>query len=109
MATPSVTGYVTLTGIVEKEGDQFVSYCRELGTASCGNAADEALESLRDALEVHINGLGETGELWKVFRENHIRIDMEPVVSETDELYIRVPPGKCLRLINGSFPPLSLS
>ena len=28
---------VILTSVVEEEGDQFVSFCTELGTASCGD------------------------------------------------------------------------
>ena len=34
--TRQSTGYIVLTGVVEEEDGQFVSYCRELGTASCG-------------------------------------------------------------------------
>ncbi len=85
-------GYVVLTGIVEREGDQFVSYCRELGTSSCGDSSDEALENLGDAIEVHLDALEETGELERVFRERNIRIDVQP--SGFDELSVRVPPGK---------------
>jgi predicted RNase H-like HicB family nuclease len=90
--TVTIQGYVVLTGIVEREGDQFVSYCRELGTASCGDSSDEALDNLGDAIEVHIKALIETGELERVFREKRIRIDIQP--PGFDELSIRVPPGK---------------
>ena len=86
-----VEGYVVLTGIVEEEGSQFVSNCRELGTSSCGDTVNEAFENLGDAIEVHINALIETGELPRVFRERNIRIDLEP---SPDELAIRVSPGK---------------
>jgi predicted RNase H-like HicB family nuclease len=90
--TVTIQGYVVLTGIVEREGDQFVSYCRELGTASCGDSSDDALDNLGDAIEVHIKALIETGELERVFREKSIRIDIQP--PGFDELSIRVPPGK---------------
>lgn len=86
-----VHGYVVLTGTAEKEGSQFVSYCRELGTSSCGDTVGEAFENLGDAIEVHINALTETGELLQVFRERNIRIDLEP---PPDELAIRVSAGK---------------
>jgi predicted RNase H-like HicB family nuclease len=86
-----VEGYVVLTGIVEKEGSQYVSNCRELGTSSCGDTVDEAFENLGDAIGVHINALIETGELPRVFRERNIRIDLEP---PPDELAITVSPGK---------------
>ena len=70
MASGGVIGYVTLTGIIEEEDDQFVSYCRELGTSSCGDTIGEAFNNLGDAIEVHINGLIETGELIQVFSPN---------------------------------------
>jgi predicted RNase H-like HicB family nuclease len=87
-----IQGHVVLTGIVEREGDQFVSYCRELGTASCGDSLEEAIKNLGDAIQVHINDLVDTGELERVFRERNIRIDVQP--PGFDELSIRVPPGK---------------
>ncbi len=89
-----VTGHVIFTGVAEKEGDQFVSYCRELGTASCGDTIEEALQNLGDAIEVHINALVETGELQRVFREKNIRIDIQP--PGFDEPFLRVPPGKII-------------
>ncbi|MCH9009142.1 MAG: type II toxin-antitoxin system HicB family antitoxin [Chloroflexi bacterium] len=99
MATESITkeqwkGVVTLTGVAEKEGDQYVSYCRELGTSSCGDTAEEALENLGDAIEVHINALVETGEFLRVFRERNIRIDIPSSFNEDVEVSIRVQPKK---------------
>ena len=92
MTTTDSAAYVTLTGIAEKEDAQVVSYCRELGTSSCGGTIEEAFENLGDAIDVHINALIETGELLKVFRERHIRVDVQPAFDE--ELSIRVPAGK---------------
>lgn len=86
-------GIVTLTGIVEKEDDQYVSYCRELGVASCGDTIDEALINLDDAIQVHIDALIETGEILRVCRERNIRIDLQPT---QDDPLVRVPPGKIL-------------
>ncbi len=87
-----IGGYIVLTGFVEEEGNQFVSYCRELGTSSCGDTVAEALGNLGDAIEVHLNALVETGELERVFRERNIRIDLAP--SALDSVFINVPPGK---------------
>ena len=87
-------GVVTLTGVAEKEGDQYVSYCQELGTASCGDTAEEALENLGDAIEVYVNALVETGELSHVFRERNIRIDIPSTFNEDVEVSIRVQPEK---------------
>lgn len=87
-----IVGYVVLTGFIEEEGNQFVSYCRELGTSSCGDTVAEALGNLGDAIDVHLNALAETGELQRVFRERNIRIDLAP--PPLDSVYINVPPGK---------------
>ena len=103
MAVGGVIGYVTLTGIIEKENTQFVSYCRELGTSSCGHTVDEAAENLGDAIEVHINALIETGELERVLRERHIRIDIQPPSKEMDT-WISVPPGRFVTTYNREVP-----
>jgi predicted RNase H-like HicB family nuclease len=91
MATETWEGVVILTGFAEKEDDQYVSYCRELGISSCGDTAEEALANLGDAIAVHLRALVESGELQRVFRERNIRIDAPPLL---DEPSIRVPPGK---------------
>lgn len=95
-------GVVILTGVVEKEGDQFVAYCRELGTSSCGDTIDEAFKNLGDAIEVHINALAETGELPSALRKANIRID----VGETplDELLVHVTPGKIFTTYRHTVP-----
>ena len=83
-------GVIVLTGIAELEGDQYVSLCRELGTSSCGDTAEEALRSLGDAIDVHVNAMIETGELFQVLRERNINI----VLSPLNELSLTVPLGK---------------
>ena len=80
-------GVIVLTGIAEPEGDQYVSICRELGTSSCGDTAEEALGSLGDAIAVHLNALEETGELSRVLRERNINIALSPL----SELNVTVP------------------
>ena len=100
-----VFGYVVLTGLVEKEGDQFVSYCRELGSSSCGDTVDEALDNLGDAIEVHLNALKETGELERVFRERNIRIDAGPPTF--DGVYVNIQPGKIFTTYPRSIPLVS--
>ena len=68
MAGESI-GYIVLTGLVEEEDGQFASYCRELGTASCGDTIVEALDNLREAIELNVEGLEEVGELDRTLRE----------------------------------------
>lgn len=90
-AKKKMVGYVVLSGYAEKEGTQYVSICRELGTASCGDTAEEALQNLEDAIGVHLHALAEIGESERFFRERGIRINPLPI---EDELSVRVPPHK---------------
>ena len=87
-----IYGHVILTGYAEKEDHQFVSYCRELGSASCGDKMDEALENLGEAIEVHLDALEETGGLKRVFRSRNIRINSGPPTF--DGVCVNVTPGK---------------
>ena len=70
--TDANNGYVVLTGYVEQEDHLFVSHCPELGVASCGETAEEALDNLEEAITVHLEALEEIGELGRVFRENQL-------------------------------------
>lgn len=67
--TEANQGYVVLTGYVEPEDHLFVSHCPELGVASCGETAEEALDNLGEALAVHLEALEEIGELERVLGE----------------------------------------
>ena len=42
---------LTLTAIIEREGDGYVSLCPELDVASQGNSREEARLNLREAVE----------------------------------------------------------
>lgn len=102
MATTQATqGYVVLTGIAEREGGQFVSYCRELGTTSCGATADEALQNLGDAIDVHLHGLSETGQLETFLRDRNIRVHPSPALSD---LSVRVPAKKLVTIYECAVP-----
>ena len=43
----------TFTASVWQEGEWYVAQCREVDVASQGETEEEALENLRDALELH--------------------------------------------------------
>ena len=58
-----ILGEITLTLTATPEGDQYVSRCLELGTASCGDTAEEALKNLNEAVLVHLNALEDVDEL----------------------------------------------
>lgn len=47
----SISNY---TGIVEREGDGFVSVCPELDVASQGETVEEALANLKEAVELFL-------------------------------------------------------
>ena len=90
-----VRGYIVLTGVAEEAGGQFVSYCRELGTASCGDTISEALDNLAEAIELNIEGLAEVGELERTLRERNIRIDRDP--PKQDGVAVNVPLGQVIK------------
>lgn len=43
-----------LTSVIWKEGDVFVSKCPELEVASAGDTQEEALENLKEAVELYL-------------------------------------------------------
>ena len=83
--------YILLTGVVEREDDQYVSICPELGVASCGDTVEEAFAMLADAIEVHLEGLVEIGTLNEVLREHNVRVEYE---TPPYEYRPRIPVGE---------------
>lgn len=51
----------TLSAVVWREPKGFVSLCPELDVASCGDTAEEALEMLREAVELYLESAEELG------------------------------------------------
>ena len=88
-----VQGIIVLTEVVDEEEGQFASYCRELGTSSCGDTIEEAFANLEEAIGVHVEALEEAGERDRFFRERNINILLPPV----EELFLTVPIGKPLK------------
>ena len=97
-----VTGYIVLTGVAEAEDGQFVSYCRELGTASCGDTISEALDNLAEAIELNIEGLAEVGELERTLRERNIRINPHP--PKPDGVNVNVPLAQVIKIYSIPVP-----
>lgn len=96
-------GTVLLTGLVAEEDGQFASYCRELGTASCGDTIEEAFENLWDAVVVNLNALDETGEILNVLREKNIRIEFDES-PPMDEPMLRIPLGRIINTYRAVVP-----
>ena len=99
-------GYVVLTGTVEPEDHLFVSYCPELGVASCGETAEEALDNLGEAITVHLEALEEIGELERVFLENQLKVITD--TASTESVSVSVPPGKTFRAYTQPIPPVAV-
>lgn len=66
--------YVIITLEVTREGQHYVSRCRELGTASFGSSEEEAIEKVLDATEVYLNTLEELGECDQVLKRKGVAI-----------------------------------
>ena len=98
--------YVVLTGMVEPEDHLFVSYCQELGVASCGDTVEEALDNLGDALAVHLEALEAIGELERVFQENQLKVITAPATTES--VSVSIPPGKTFRAYAQPVPPVTV-
>ncbi len=50
---------LTLTAIIWKEDDKYVSKCLELEVASCGDTIESALENLKEAVELYLENAKE--------------------------------------------------
>ncbi len=66
--------YVEVTCEIWQEGEQYVSRCRELEVASCGDTFEEAVRNLQEAVETDLNALEELGERPRFFRERGLRL-----------------------------------
>ena len=75
----AVVGAILVTEVVEKEGDQYVSICPELGTASCGDSIEEALANLHEAVDLYLDAIEDVGERERVFRERGIEVSYDAV------------------------------
>ncbi|MBM2832175.1 MAG: hypothetical protein HW414_1227 [Dehalococcoidia bacterium] len=76
------TAYIAVDVVVTKEGNQYSAWCPDLDIASCGDTPEDAIENLRDAMDLYLSALEEEGEREKVFEDKGIRIVHadEPVV-----------------------------
>lgn len=54
------------TAVVWKEPEGYVSKCPELEVASCGHSFEEAVENLREAVELYLENAKELGLLEEV-------------------------------------------
>lgn len=66
--------YILLTLEITKEDGQYAAYCRELGTATCGDTLDEAQANIVEAVMLDLNTLEEIGERARFFKERGIKV-----------------------------------
>ena len=71
---PKTLGFIQVTLIASEEEGGYASVCPELGIASQGQTADEAIASLRDAAVVFLNTIEQLGQCERVFKERRIKI-----------------------------------
>lgn len=99
---------IIVTGIAEREDDQFFSICPELDVASCGDTAEEALDMLEDALNVYIEDLLDIGNLERVFQEKGVAIRTD-IPAEGEKVMVSTLPGKTYRAYVMKIPSLTAS
>ena len=63
---------VILTVEIQREGEQWVGQCVELGTATFGDSVDEVAEELMDLVVLHLKGLEDAGERERFFEAHGI-------------------------------------
>ena len=95
---------VILTGIAEKDGNQFTALCPELDVASCGDTVEEALDMLEEALEVYLEAVHEVGELARELREMGVKV--HPDNPESDELGVSSTEANNVRTYTMKVPDL---
>ena len=71
---PETLGFIQVTLIASEEEGGYASVCPELGIASQGETADEAIASLRDAATVFLNTIEQIGQRERVFKERGIKV-----------------------------------
>ena len=79
-------GYLVLTGVVTKEGSQFVSHCTELGTSSRGGTVEETFQNPKDAIAAQLNELERTGQRQNLFVERNVTMQTRPLVAKLPQV-----------------------
>jgi len=68
-------GTRNLTGVIEREGDGYVSFCPEVDVASQGDTIEEARQNLIDAVELFL----ETAEPKEVAQRLRSEVYVTPI------------------------------
>ena len=95
---------VILTGVAEKDGNQFTALCPELDVASCGDTVEEALDMLEEALQVYLEAVHDVGELAREFKEMGIKV--HPDNPKSDQAAVLSTQGNNVRTYTMQVPDL---
>jgi len=87
---------IRLTYVVNLEEGGYSSVCQELGTASCGATADEALANVDEAVQVDLLALEHEGLLDSFFRERGIVANASTEDARV-QLHIEIPAGAVVK------------
>ena len=68
------TDYVNLTFVFEKEGNQWVGTCLELGTSTFERTLAETRTALKALVKDHVAVLAEAGEIDRFYEEWGIKV-----------------------------------
>lgn len=74
---------IDLTFQVEQEDNLYVSFCEELGTASCGDTQLQALYNICEAVGVHVSTMISLGQM--DFAKKGIEVRELPLPPSVDE------------------------
>ena len=70
----------TLSAVIHKEGDWFVSLCPELDVASQGKTIEEAIANLKEAVSLYLE-------------DEDVKLpDSEPIITTIEVSYDKAPP-----------------
>ena len=67
-------GYIEVTVLFFKEGDQWTAQCVELGTATCADTLEEAETAIEDMVHLHLDALGDVGERQKFLKAHGVTL-----------------------------------
>ena len=73
---PKPIGFILMSLVASEEEGGYASVCPELGVASQGETAEEAISNLRDAALIFLNTIEQLGQRERVFKERHIKIHL---------------------------------
>lgn len=85
--------------VIQKAKNNFAAYSPDVqGCVATGSTVEVTLKNMRDALEVHLEGLAEMGEEIHVSKGlSHYLQDEEPIAELTDLItYLEIPAPQLL-------------